>query len=149
MGDREQDGNRLDASLAGWHGELSMRHIDTYMGIMGAMPMVNPWWIDVDDNRGDLIVTNASAHQFVGWRVHVTEWDADTGVTEGPYIINHERLLTALEYIRNHPSEFRSEVVNATRHLFNLGWEYAKYDFDSDTADVVVQWAVFGEIKYS
>lgn len=126
------------------------RHIDTYWAIIGACPFDGgqTWWSEVsetiprDDPYGD------HPDKWNRWNVKVAHVD-DDGSTIDWHTFTHASIVRActaiLEGIAGH--HFRSAVTDNAREL--LYGDPDSVDFDSDTADVVLQIAAFGEVRYS
>jgi hypothetical protein len=124
------------------------RHIDTYWAVIQAAPLIWEWWGEpiettpTDDEFGD------HPHKWLHWSVNVPELD-DDGKTVAIYMFTHETIVRAceriLEGIDGHA--FRDVVTDNVREL--IYGDPENVDFDSDTADVVLQVAAFGEVRYS
>lgn len=129
------------------------RHIDTYWAVMGAEPLVNPWWVlsesvtPQDDLWGD------NPHKWVNWRVRVLlDFDFAEGVDPqywGVHTIEHDTIMHALALIVANADDYRSTIVDNARSLLKGDSDSVdSVDFDSDTADVVLQLALFGEVIF-
>lgn len=126
--------------------------MDTYWAVIGANPFDGgqTWWSEIADSmvgrRSAADYDNPA--RYIGWNVKVSHVD-DDGSTIDWYSFTHASIVRActaiLDGIPGH--RFRDEVTDNCREL--LTGDPDNIDFDSDTADVVLQIAAFGEVRYS
>jgi hypothetical protein len=120
---------------------------------MGAEPLVNPWWrlnrseTPQDDSWGD------NPRKWVNWRVYVQlDRDYAEGVPRkfwGSHMVNHEVIMHTLKLIVANADRYRPVIVENARLLLSGDHDSIdSVDFDSDTADVVLQLALFGEVIF-
>jgi hypothetical protein len=129
------------------------RHVDTYWCVIGAMPLTYPWWVLKADSAPQDDPWGENPRKWVNWRVSVQlDRDYAEGVPRkfwGVHMINHEKIMHTLKLIVDNADQYRSEIVdNAELLLIGDSESIDSVDFDSDTADVVLQVALFGEIIF-
>lgn len=90
-------------------------------------------------------VLSDNPRDWVGWAVYVSEID-DDGQTVARWEITHADIMRGLQAIVSDAYSYRPVVVDNAGLL--LAGDADSVDFDADTADVVIQVALFGEIKY-
>lgn len=109
---------------------------DTYLHILGSGALMYPWYIEITNN-----VTaswdDEAGHD--GWEV--------TFMEDGRKVINHRAIMRA---IRQCAGKKRPRHVSdaCAREARNFLLDRDATDFDSVTADEVIQVAVFGQVVY-
>lgn len=122
------------------------RHMDTYWCVMGASPLIYPWWLWVSEKLPEDESTD-NARKWTGWQVRLQEIDPDEGVeVPGEHLIDHDKIIGALRYVLEHHEQFSTELWSNAMDLYHGNIE--DVDFDSDTADQILQLICFGEVKY-
>jgi hypothetical protein len=124
------------------------RHMDTYWCVIGAEPLIWSWWevveyfIPSDDPWGD------NSRKWVGWAIDVA-LDPDYDPDGQAYRLDHQTIMRGLQAIVSDAHSYRPVVVDNARMLLSGDRDSVdSVDFDADTADVVLQVALFGEIRY-
>jgi hypothetical protein len=113
---------------------------------MGASPLVNPWWLFVSENIPDDFL-GEHPRRWVTWSVTLQEFDPDEGVEiPGHIVITHEKIIKALQHILEHHDDFVLELWENAMNLYHGNVD--DVDFDSDTADQILQLIAFDEVKY-
>lgn len=116
-----------------------VRTFDTFIG-SGALSY--PWW-QVDESPSDWINVEP------GWRVILSEVDPEEGETTGETIVvTHKGIIEAIHDIVGAPEVPKYMNLAALDECEAFLEDHEEADFDSDLADQVLQYMMFGEIVY-
>lgn len=127
---------------------------DTHLHIFGSGALVYPWYGEITDTSPDDYLADPATYD--GWTVTFSEMDICGTADEHPvhpgarpvrqYILDHAQILKAIKR-----AAFGNKAkVSATcaREARNFLFRRDDTDFDSDTADQIIQVAAFGEVLY-
>lgn len=113
----------------------------TTADIFGALPNIFSWWVSVD------LDWDVSKDAPDGWSASVTIENPNEGPATITKTVNHSVIMEAVGKI------VADEVLHTSdkcrRECRNLLFDLDSLDYDSDTADEVLQVAVLGEAPYS
>lgn len=117
---------------------------DTHIHIIGSGALSYPWYDQVVDNSPHNYLVNQD--EYNGWTVTLTE-EAANAVHGGVTVtLDHAQILKA---IRRAAFDKETKVSEAcVREARNFLFRRDETDFDSDTADQIIQVAMFGEVAY-
>lgn len=116
---------------------------ETHLHIFGSGATTYPWYGKITDTSpADYL---ADTGTFDGWQVTIQEetWSDELGRT---VTLDHAQILKA---IKRAAFSLTANVSQAcSREARNFLFRRDETDFDSDTADQIIQVAAFGEVVY-
>lgn len=117
---------------------------ETHDHIMGSGALSYPWWTDVDCDHKLTFAMGREAPD--GWEFTI---EADNPTEEGTVkaTVSHADIMRAIrKIIDGKAGKYVSETCRkeCRKMIFDLDY----VDFDADTADQVLQVAIFGEVHY-
>lgn len=121
---------------------------DIYRAVIGAMPFIYPWWTaPVEHCCPDWFDDSKPDSFYSGWRIEVGEvTDVDDESLNEIHILTPAKLRKAAQTISDGgPEEWNRDFYSA---CYDLIHNYDECDFDSITADWLIQHALFGECRY-
>lgn len=120
---------------------------DTYSTFILSGALAHPWYVATTDNTATVTLDNEAGH--IGWTVTFEQSDYD-GTSAAPrHIVNHHGIMRAVRACAKHVNRPRGVGNACAQQARNFLFKRDQADFDSDTADQVIQVAAFGEIIYS
>lgn len=112
---------------------------ETYLHFVGSGALSYGWYTGIADNSINIHINDEAGHD--GWAVTFTEKNTDAQFT-----LDHSGVMAAVRLIDKRPGMVTRRAAHECYNLLN---DRDAVDFDSDTADQVIQIAAFGEIRYS
>lgn len=115
---------------------------ETYTHIVGSRPLEYPWYQEVDISPDDWTLDDSA---YDGWSVRMSVGAEDD--TPVSFVLNHATVMDAARAMVQ-PGVGCGCSSNATEEARLLLSSPDDCDFDSDTADQLIQVAVFGKVVY-
>lgn len=125
----------------------SPTQFDTYQTFILSGALAYHWYIAITDDTATVPVQSWRT-EYIGWTVSFEQSDYDGAGAPPRYTVNHHRLMRAVRACAknsNRPAGVNEACAQQAR---NFLFKRDEADFDSDTADQVIQVAAFGEVVY-
>lgn len=126
---------------------------DTYVHFAMSGALSYSWYTNIADNKENVSILDEAGH--TGWSIALVERGDDEAtcrkynipVRPGTaYILDHATLLAAIQRIADTVGLVCRDALRECRNFLT---DRETADFDADTADQVIQVALFGQIFYS
>jgi hypothetical protein len=119
---------------------------ETYMTVIGACPFEWDWWGYVLE-RNVPEEFGAPESEYADWSITLSEVDENYKVI-ADYTVDHSVIMRGARRAMVLKEKFSKEFCQDCARLV-FGHDVDEIDFDANTADVILQFGLFGELRYA